>query len=360
MNQTLALTPFELMARQWQRPAAVVRVLFEPGGRAVAFRDAAGGLAVAPLADAEDTPSRLRLELDSGRMIIRPRKSEPAPLSEVPLAVDIVEGGTAAGWLVADSAGGLHRITPRGQHLRLRAGEGTVVALAARADAIALLQDDEIRLIGPDGEMRESMPLASARGLAWQGDRLFVTDAEGLLVGSGEDWLRIPLASPEDAPVPDPSGRWAAGATADGGLWLADLTEGRVAHLADFPMKPGSMGFTAGGRALVASGAYRLVAWDLSRPPFGQDRSGALRSGRTELVAVTAVAVHPTRDLVAVGRANGGLSIARPGEPEEMVLRPADGDAILALGWSADGRHVALGSQNGVAALLDLPAQLFK
>ncbi|WP_096785456.1 WD40 repeat domain-containing protein [Rhodobacter sp. CZR27] len=361
MNQTLALTPFDLLSRRWLRPAEVCGAIFEASGKAVVFRDVEGRLALAPVADAEDTPARLRLELETGRAVIRPRQHEPAPLAEAALVTAAIAPFPGPGVLAADAAGALHRVTPRGQVTALAPAAGPVKALAcdpvhfslviAREAGVEILDADLRRL----GHVETDRP----RGIAVRDGRIAVAHAGGLTLRDATSCRHLAIPEPEGAPALDPSGSWAAGRTAAGGLWLAEIATGRIAHLADFPLPPASVGFDTAGR-LVTSGAYRLTAWSLDRPPFEDGMAGALRTGRPGLVAVTAAAPHPRRDVVAVGRANGELALARLGQPDEMVLRPGDGDAIGVLVWSADGRHLAIGTRGGLAALVDFPAQIFK
>lgn len=95
-------------------------------------------------------------------------------------------------------------------------------------------------------------------------------------------------------------------------------------------------------------------------PPWENESIGALKTGRSGLVLIERIAPHPARDLIALGTADGAVSIARIGYPEEMPLRQADGSAVTALAWSNDGLHLAIGTAGGQAALVTLPPQLFK
>lgn len=94
-------------------------------------------------------------------------------------------------------------------------------------------------------------------------------------------------------------------------------------------------------------------------PPVDGETSGALKTGRAGLVLVEAVAAHPEKKLVAAGYANGRITIAQIGSPEEVLIRPL-GSAVTALAWSGDGRHLAVGAVDGTAAIVTFPAQMFK
>ena len=88
--------------------------------------------------------------------------------------------------------------------------------------------------------------------------------------------------------------------------------------------------------------------------------SGVLETGRAGLVAVSAVASHPTKNLVAAGYENGLITIAQIGGRDEMILNNEDHGAINQLAWSRDGKCIAASSAQGHAALISLPPQMFK
>ncbi|QND58871.1 WD40 repeat domain-containing protein [Mesorhizobium huakuii] len=111
--------------------------------------------------------------------------------------------------------------------------------------------------------------------------------------------------------------------------------------------------------ALFASGAFRIAGWSMTAPPFDGETSGALETGRAGLVLVEAVAAHPEKRLIAAGYANGRITIAQIGARDELLVRPL-GSAVTALAWSGDGRHLAMGSVDGTAAIVTFPAQMFK
>ena len=88
--------------------------------------------------------------------------------------------------------------------------------------------------------------------------------------------------------------------------------------------------------------------------------AGALQTGRPGLVVVERVAAHPARDLIAVGYANGQVAVMQLGQRDELLVRQEDGGAVTALDWSADGEHLALGTADGLAAVVSFPPHLFK
>ena len=56
-------------------------------------------------------------------------------------------------------------------------------------------------------------------------------------------------------------------------------------------------------------------------------------------------------------------ALIKLGEAGEVLLRSGTSGpdrAVTALGWSADGRHLALGTAGGEAAIVTFPDQFFK
>jgi WD40 repeat protein len=83
-------------------------------------------------------------------------------------------------------------------------------------------------------------------------------------------------------------------------------------------------------------------------------------TGKPGLVLIERVAACPTRNLVAVGYANGLLSLAEIGRREEILLREDTGSAVCALAWSPDGKFLAVAGNDGRAAVVEFPNEMFK
>ncbi|MFZ1431511.1 MAG: hypothetical protein WAS21_32725, partial [Geminicoccaceae bacterium] len=81
MDQPTAapLSLFELLARQWPRPAPVERLAFNNEQSAVAFAAADGSIAIAALADPEPPEKRVRVSTENGRSTIRRREKPVRP-----------------------------------------------------------------------------------------------------------------------------------------------------------------------------------------------------------------------------------------------------------------------------------------
>ncbi len=373
MNQQTPLGLFDLLARSWNRAAAVEAAVFSADGSTVAFAAADGTVALARVADPESALSRVHVSSDLGQTTIRPPARAPRPLvsppafgaSPPPLAP---AGG--ADFLVGTEAGDLVRLNPAGEvaETGIRLGRAVTAltvssaGLAAATDGSALLitpprtEADPIRLDADDGA--PFLGIAFARGgrrlaLA-EGDRLVIVDVE-----TGARSAAIPLPAPARAPVWAPGDRVIATPLASGGMAVVELAAGRVRVFDEFPAPVRNVSFSGHAEAVFASGAFRAAAWSIAPAAAESETGGALLSGRPGMVLVERVAAHPTRSLVAVGYANGRILIAQIGGRDELLVKPAGG-AVTALAWSPDGRHLAVGCADGTASLVTFPPQLFK
>ena len=369
MNQqtTPGITLFDLLARNWQRPAGIRQICFNDDETVLAIVSDDGGVAFARMADNE--PPASRIVSDNGQTGIRPRSGRPSPL-----IVTRIKGGystcpaAADGFLAGNEKGQLVRLSRAGEIAdTIFAGEAPVTAfdrciatgdIAILAGDRLLLRSDtandaDIQLGGFTPTLVSLSPDGARLALAGPG-RLEVRHRDGVATGPAIALPSHPISLAWSA-----NGRWLAAGMKTGGLILADVPAGRHAQLANFPAAVGALDFGASANALVAAGAYRIAGWSLDVPPMEDAASGALATGRTGLAIVEAVAIQPQGNLVAAGYANGQVIIARLGSPDEMMLR-ASGDPVTALVWTRDGQHLALGDALGNVAIATFPGELFK
>jgi hypothetical protein len=67
------------------------------------------------------------------------------------------------------------------------------------------------------------------------------------------------------------------------------------------------------------------------------------------------VACHPKQGVVAVGYEDGLILLVRTEDGAEVLARTGNSATpITALGWSADGRLLAFGTEDGAAGILNL------
>jgi WD40 repeat protein len=130
------------------------------------------------------------------------------------------------------------------------------------------------------------------------------------------------------------------------------LTDGQHMRMSGYPAKTESLSFTHNGKWLASSGADTVVLW----PFFG---GGPMNKAPVEMaggdsVLCTQVACHPQHEVVAAGFADGLVVLADiPSSRILPVAAPGRGP-VSALAWSGDGSRLALGTETGFAALVDL------
>jgi WD40 repeat protein len=132
------------------------------------------------------------------------------------------------------------------------------------------------------------------------------------------------------------------------------LPEGKHMRMSGYPAKTESFGFTKSGRWLATGGADALVLW----PFFGGGPMGKppmeLASGNGHIIK--RVACHPEHEVVAAGFDNGLLLIADVVKEQILPVCGPGRGAISALGWNASGSHLAFGTTNGFAAVVNFSA----
>ena len=375
MNQQTMqnLTLFDLLARSWQRPSAIADLRFSADGSAVAFTSVDGTVAIAAVADHEPPESRIRVSNDLGQTTIRPREKPSVPLiataafsdGDVPLAAH-----AHSGFLVGAASGEALPLTAGGEVAEpLVKIDGPIVAMdySARGTLTAVSNGKDVFLSSGQGDAvkLKHATTSSIDALAFSpgGRHVACGLDEGLSIWSVEgDAALIRDISLSSRPVSirwSGDGRWLACGLETGGFALISLADGRADIVAGFPSPVRTVCWSAPANALFASGAFRIAGWSMTAPPFGGETSGALETGRAGLVLVEAVAAHPEKMLIAAGYANGRIIVAQIGSRDELLVRPL-GSAVTALAWSGDGRHLAMGTVDGTAAIVTFPAQMFK
>ena len=359
------------LARQWQRPYGIAGLAFNRDQSAVAFVGADGSLALVAMADPEAPVTRVRTSIETGRASIRPReKPLRPPVAVAPVAdrAPALAPYRRASFAVAGRDGRVLSITPRGQivpfEIRLQ-GQVTAIAAHRETGRLACAAGGDVALFAGDDAGRPEWLRhpRTVTGLAFSPDgaRLAASEAEGVCV-----WARGAAGEPHvfaGAAVDvawSPDGQWLACPLADEGFQLLRLADGLGGAVLGYPTPTRSLDWSVAGNAIVTAGAYRVAAWSMAEPPLADATTGALQTGRASLVVVERVAAHPSRDLIAAGYANGQVGVMRLNQRDELLVRQDGRGPVTALAWSPDGEHLALGTADGLAALVSFPPHLFK
>jgi WD40 repeat protein len=357
---------FDLIAREWTLPAPADQIAFNADGSAVAFAAAEGGIHIAATADREAPSHRIRRAVDTGRLTIAPRNKAFAPLKPADFtdgrSSDVVACGPT-GFAFAKTNGRINALTPGGiaVHLAARAASAiTVLAAAPDGGTLAFACGATVHLSDTAATDTRGLPapgIVHALEFSPDGTRLAVACDDHLSIWS----LTTPDYAPVDMPLAGrptgltwhPDGTWLTVRMAADGFCLIDISRNLARFHGNFraPVRNAAFGLTT--NTVVASGAFRVAAWDLAD-------GEAVLTGKPGLVLVSTVAPCPGRNLVAVGYANGLLSLAEIGQPSEILIRENTGSPVIALQWSPGGTHLALAGADGSAALVEFPDAMFK
>jgi WD40 repeat protein len=235
-------------------------------------------------------------------------------------------------------------------------------ALAGRDDfSIAWSSGKEVRARNPKGEVKSFAAPSSVRGLAFtpKGYRLAIAHYNGASL-----WFPNAAAKPEtfewkgahlDVTL-SPDGRFLVTSMQENTLHGWRVADKRNMRMTGYPSKTRSFSWSPDGSWLATSGAEACIVW-----PF-RDKDGPMGKAPRECgvrqAKVSRVAFHPRALVIAVGYEDGWLLLCRLEDGAEILVRgPRDtaDDAISALVWSDDGRHLLFGTAKGHAGLLAMP-----
>ena len=357
---------FDLIARDWLVPAPVQQIAFNADSSAVAFACADSSIHLGQTGDKASPTARTRREVDTGRLTISPRKKPVLPLKSVDFSAgrssDVVPLGVS-GFVFAKENGRINTLSPGGiaAHIAARSDDRiTVLAASPDGKTVAFACGTQVHLSPVGEKAARIIPVAGiVHALA------FSPEGATLAVGYADGLSRWPVNEPDAPPVETaldgtpvnltwhPNGAWLTASMAADGFCLVDLAQNLATTRRNFPAPVTCAAFGQSTATVVAAGAYRVAAWSLTT---GQD----VMTGKPGLVLVNAVATSPNRNLVAVGYANGLLSLAEIGKPSEILLREDTGAGITAMAWSPNGKYLALAGTDCSAALVEFPDAMFK
>ena len=367
------LTLFGLLSRSWELDAGVVDVVFDRSGDAVAFALADGSVALAALADAEPATARIRMSVEHGQASIQPRAKALPPIARLHAgqqAPAAIAAHRDSGFVLAEASGALVRVDADGTRGILSSdldGPITDIDVAPETGRLACIATGgKVAVMAAGDDRPAPLPqdgLARRLGFSPCGTRLAVARDGAVTIWSMEDAPRrvadLPAAERAHAMAWSPDGTLLACGHGSGiEAWRMD--NGGTVSLPDYPSPVRSIVWSADGTAMVTSGAFRIIAWPRDRLATNGAPPATLDTGRPSLAAVDAVAAHPAKPLVAAGYENGMLAIAELGKPDELPIKTEGQGAISTLTWSGDGRFLALGTDRGLAAIVELPPQMLK
>ncbi len=376
MNQQSATSPtlFALLAREWVTGSPVNSMRFNADQSAVGFLLENGRLAIARVEDDDPPGRRIHVSAENGRSTIQPRASSVRPLdmTDVKTDGDMWLGTIGERDFVTSQADGSPlRVSPDASCSTCELGlTGPIIATdhCASNETLACVSGSQVSFVGAENNtlihrIDQGETIAAAQ-FSPDGRSLAVAHDFGITI-----WPSTPgevaandLAFPgrPNAVFWSPDGQWIAAPLSDGGFQLCSLSDGQTTAVIDYPSPVRSICWNQNTNSLVTSGAFRIAVWSMDEAPMKDPSAGVLETGKAGLVPVSAVASHPTKNLVAAGYDNGFITIAQIGGRDEMILNNEDHGPINQLTWSRDGKCIAAASEQGHAALISLPPQMFK
>lgn len=261
---------------------------------------------------------------DDGRLVSTDADGETTAISTIagrwvePIAASMASGLRAAGF---------------GKTVRLFARDGSEVGIFDHPNTVGgLAFDPKGRRLATAHYGGASLWWAKAGGqqpkrLAWSGSHLSLT------------W--------------SPDGKYIVTAMQENELHGWRVSDGADMRMSGYPAKVKSMSWLPKGRYLATSGAEPVVCW-----PF-HGKGGPMGKAPHDLGwgfegVVTVVAAHPRHDVVAAGYEDGATILVQIDRDHPvLVKRPGEG-AVTALAWSADGQHLALGTESGFVGRMRL------
>lgn len=149
-----------------------------------------------------------------------------------------------------------------------------------------------------------------------------------------------------------PDGNFVISAMQENALHGWKLPEKIDLRMTGYGAKTRFLSWDKRGRWLATSGADVAVVWPFVGKLGPQGKEPLLFGARQALV--TAVAFHPSEEMLAIGYADGAAVAVRFTDSAELELDEPGEGAVTALAWSEDGAQLAIGDDAGRGAIVNL------
>ncbi len=267
---------------------------------------------------------------------------------------------TPSGFLTGGDDGAFRRTTPVGESTEIASfGMKWVEQVAAHGAMAACAVGKTIHLFDAAGApVKQFDHPSTVTGIAFdaKGKRVAASHYNGAtlrFVAAREDSpRRLEWKGSHTGVAIHPAGEAVVTAMQENALHGWRLLDGQHMRMSGYPSKIESMGFTRNGRWLATAGADTIVLW----PFFGGGPMGKapMEMAGGDQVVCTRVAPHPREEVVAAGFADGLVVLADIAAERILPVVPPGHGSVSALAWSPDGARLALGTETGFAALVDL------
>jgi WD40 repeat protein len=314
-------------------------------------------------------------------------------------------GATAVHWIGSETLfsltdGTVLAAAREGETRRIAAHDGMILSAALHPDGKRLVtggDDGAVRTVSPNGEIAtlgevrkwvDHLATSAASGVivagvgkeavVFKGDKEshrfahpstiggLALDAKGRRLAAshyGGATIRLVLAADDKgnalswagshlALTISPEGEYVITGMQENALHGWRLPEKTDLRKDGYPTKTRSFSWDKRGRWLATSGANAAIVW-----PFvgklGPQGKPPMQPGERDAM-VTAVAFHPTDEVLAIGYSDGAALIVRLADQMGMELDEPSEGAVSALAWSPDGGQIALADEAGRGAIISI------
>lgn len=294
-----------------------------------------------------------------GAVRIVPLPPEDTDLNALPLAdgavLALVPDGQNGAFLAGADDGAVYGVDVCGQRRRLlqlpRAWPDQLATHACGLRAVADGRD--VRLLTacnePAGALKEHTSTVAGMAFDRAGTQLAVSHYDGVSIWDLPGQRRTKTLDYHGSHLGlawQPNGRFVVTATQEKMLHAWDLRTGADVSLGPCFNIAKTLGWSADGAWLLASGNDTISAW-----PFANGRlplPAPKMLGRFSENLIGQVCPHPRLAVTAVGYNDGGLeltAISARSRRHELIEPPAP--PVVAVAWSPDGSYLVGGDQDG-------------
>lgn len=152
-----------------------------------------------------------------------------------------------------------------------------------------------------------------------------------------------------------PDGRFVVSSMQEPQLHGWRLSDKKDMKMSGYPFKVRSLAWTNKGAYLASSGAHEAILWPFTgkNGPMGENPL-MVGGGVSAKASVTAVAAHPSANVLAVGFSDGLLTMVRLPDGAEVLIRNACEDEITSIAWRKDGKALCFGTQAGKCGYVEI------
>ncbi len=204
----------------------------------------------------------------------------------------------------------------------------------------------EVRIIGPhDGQVNSVCFSADGLGLA-------AAHRNGVTLWAWPQFEPQPFVLPWKgahlAVTVSSDKRWVVTAMQEGALHMWNTALKRDYQMRGYWTKPTSMVWSADKKWLGTSGSETVIIWPFDK--MGPEGREPLQLGWSNATFVTAMAAHPTDNVMAAGFADGAVVMIDLASKKAFSATAPSGHAVTALAFSPSGDSLIAGSANGGGA----------